>query len=147
LATITVVAGALVAGCSGGDGPEVSDAGASTVPAPDETPSTEQATSTTEGSTPPAVVEITVTGRVSGVVDAYLFSIARDDAEPIVVLLRPGLPAVRIGRTVEVTGSVRPFILDELERELGVPLDDRRARRFEGQPVLVAVAVTMEEEG
>lgn len=89
-------------------------------------------------------VEITVAGRVTRVVDAYVFLIGADGADPVVVLVPRGSSGVRTGSTVEATGALRRLAIAAVEAEFGIDLDDRRARDLEGRPALVATRLRSE---
>lgn len=90
---------------------------------------------------PPASViidradEITLSGRVTASFGPYVFAVGSGAERVVVVTATP--VAVSIGRDVDVTGRVRTFRRQELERELGVDLG-QRANELEETSCLVA---------
>ena len=50
-------------------------------------------------------------------------------------------PELFVETTAYVTGEVRRFQLPEMERELGIDLDETKLRQYEGAPVIVVQAV------
>ena len=86
-------------------------------------------------------VQLTVAGPVTRIVDAHLFVIGAEGADPVVVLTpRPG-SGVRTGSVVEVTGALRRLTIAAVEAEFGIDLDDQGARDLEGGPALVATGL------
>lgn len=84
--------------------------------------------------------ELTVSGRVTRTVTAYVFEVGREEAGPLLVV-SPRRNSAPAGAVVQVTGRVRTLRVVPLAAELRIDLDDPRLRRFEGQTVLVAAAV------
>lgn len=62
------------------------------------------------------------------------------DRHLLVIGVEP-YPEVFVEATEYVMGEVRMFNLEEVERELGVGLDDTMMRAFEGQPFILADSV------
>lgn len=89
---------------------------------------------------------VTVDGEVNVVHSPNAFTIAEDatlDLGEILVLHdRPLTRELREEvERVRVTGTVREFTRTEIERDLGLELDDQLAEDFEGRPVIVARSV------
>jgi hypothetical protein len=96
---------------------------------------------------------VTVAGEVDGVLSERAFSIEDDDIlfdDDIIVITSRPLPAIggrwRDGALLEddivlVSGTVRPFNLAEIERELGVDLDDDTFAYWTGDSAIVASSV------
>ena len=122
----------LVLACSG-DGDQGARVPATTVPAD----------ATGQGSEPGDVgtVELTVAGPVTSVVDAHLFVIGAEGADPVVVLTPRRSSGLRTGSVVEVTGALRRLTIAAVEAEFGIDVDDRRAGGYEGHPALIATEV------
>ena len=96
---------------------------------------------------------VTVAGEVDAVLSERAFSIEDDDIlfdDDIVVITSRPLPAIggrwRDGALLEddivlVSGTVRPYNLAEIERELGVDLDDDTFAYWTGNSAIVASSV------
>lgn len=52
-------------------------------------------------------------------------------------------PELFVEATAFISGEVRRFALEDLERELGIDLDEATLRQYEGKPVIVVEAVEM----
>jgi hypothetical protein len=64
-----------------------------------------------------------------------------DDA--LLAVSKTPRPELFVEVTAYVTGEVRLFNLQEVERELGIDLDDEAPRNYEGQPVIVVDALLL----
>ena len=123
----------LVLACSGDD-----EQGASVPTTTRPLDATEQASEVGDVGTG---VELTVAGPITRVVDAHLFVIGAEGADPVVVLTPRQGTWVRTGSVVEVTGALRRLTIAAVEAEFGIDIDDRRAGGFEGHPALIATGV------
>ncbi len=87
--------------------------------------------------------EVDVTGRVLEVRNDNAFQIGPEDedAPGAVLVVHSDEDVVRQGQVVRVEGIVRRFQLVEVERELGVDLDDEQFVVVVNQPVIVATQV------
>ena len=91
---------------------------------------------------------ITVEGNLTEFVNERMVRLTDDDligADSLLVLhhMDGGLDAAIDENTrVQVTGTVRPFVLADFESEFGIDLDDSLFVGFENQPVLVADSIT-----
>ena len=90
-------------------------------------------------------VEITAVGRVTRVVDTYVFVLGEDRPGPVLVLAPGNRSSMRPGSTVEVTGTLRRLTVRAVEEEFGIDLDDRRLRDLEGQFAVVATRLATRE--
>jgi hypothetical protein len=111
---------------------------------------------------------LSVTGEVSEVIDPRAFRMGGDDGtlgigadDGLLVIGAKTLPQwagsdireddldALEDRTVVATGTVRRFVLVEVEEELDIDLDDEIYVEFEGEPVLVArqVQLTFPDQG
>ncbi|MGH9039789.1 MAG: hypothetical protein ACRDZ3_06125 [Acidimicrobiia bacterium] len=89
--------------------------------------------------------EITVSGRVSRVLEPHVFEIAGDKrpaGEPVLVVDPQGRRPVLAGQRVQATGTTRAFRREVLEAELGVRFDAVAAAGLEGRSCLVARLVS-----
>ncbi len=105
----------------------------------------EAATGTTAGDLSAMLGQsVTVRGPVTEIVNTMLFTVtdpAIGDATGVLVMVPTGSFAVGQGQQVEVTGIMQQFDLAELERTLGVDIDDTVAANFSGRPVVIATQV------
>lgn len=84
-------------------------------------------------------VTFTIVGRVTAVLDRHLFEVGTDAGRTVV--LDPASVTVRMGRRVEVTGTLRSRPLADLEDEYGIRVGRRAEAAVGGRPVLVAASV------
>ncbi len=119
LSLLAIVCAASLAVCSAGDGVAERDSAA---PAePDGGPGT----------------EITVSGPIGQVLDAYVFEVGKNDGEPVIVVALRGVGGMASGTEVDVTGTVDTFDVARIERRIGARLKPE-LNRFNGRPCLIA---------
>jgi len=99
--------------------------------------------------------EVTITGEVSRSLGGRAFVLGEDSAlnpKRVLVLGADALPVAegrsadnpfQDGDTVQVSGPVRPFRQDELERDLGFDLDDATFADWENEPAIIATSVQL----
>lgn len=88
--------------------------------------------------------EVTVTGRITRIIEGRTFELGRSGAEPLLVLSMSGYRS-EVGTLVTATGRVRTLRVETLEDELRMDLDQTRLRPLEGTRILVAPAVEPSE--
>ncbi len=54
----------------------------------------------------------------------------------------PGESIFKKNEKVQVTGTVQKFSIQEVEKQIGVDLDDSKYREYQGQPVIIAESIT-----
>ncbi len=99
---------------------------------------------------------VTVSGEVNELVGPQAFTIGGEDflgTDELLIVGAQQLPNIiegvpegepaEIGEDdiVQVTGTVREFVITDIEEEIGADLDDALFEEFEGQPVVVAEQV------
>ncbi len=89
---------------------------------------------------------VTVEGNLNEFVNERMVRVTDDDligADSLLVLhsMDGGLTVDQNAR-VQVTGMVRPFVLADLESELGIDLDDAQFVGLENTPMLIADSIT-----
>ncbi len=89
--------------------------------------------------------DVLVSGEVGEDLGRSAFTISQRGQEILVVGDRLTIPD-ELGGVVEVLGQVREsFDIRDIEDELGIQLNDRQFRDFEGQPFVVAETVSSSE--
>jgi hypothetical protein len=88
---------------------------------------------------------VTVSAEVADIVSPQAFEIAGEGGrEPILVVAAPNaIPSISDDSVVKVTGTVRDFALADIEREVGVDLDDGLFTEYDDDHVIVAKTVTV----
>jgi len=89
---------------------------------------------------------VRVTGRVSDVLAARSVTLGPGRLLVVNIAVAPAIDDAAdgnrslVGETVQVTGEVRIFRMDEIEAEVGA-LDEERFRVFSGRPVVIARSI------
>ncbi len=87
---------------------------------------------------------LAVTGEVAEVVGPTAFKLDEDEllgATDLLVLTQQPKAKVEDGKTVAVTGVLRPFVVSEVERDFDLDLSPELEVEYENKPVLVTEAV------
>lgn len=87
---------------------------------------------------------VTISGPVGQIISPMLFEINDADLggdQGVLVIAPAGSMSIGQGQQVEVTGMVQEFNLSELERTLGVEIDDATAAGLDGRAIVVAQVV------
>lgn len=84
--------------------------------------------------------EITVSGPVSRVLDAYVFEIGTDGGEPVLVVAPGGPGPLVAGVAAEVTGTVETFDVAAIQPRIRAPLNPE-LHRLNGRRCVVARTV------
>lgn len=88
---------------------------------------------------------VTVSGEVDKVMGSKVFTIEGDrlfnDPE-VLVVDATGSPIIK-DTLVQVTGTVREFVISEIEREFNLNLDQKFEVEFQDKPVIIATAVSL----
>ncbi|MHA6783702.1 hypothetical protein ACVGOW_22325 [Pseudonocardia saturnea] len=86
--------------------------------------------------------EVTVSGRIVEVFSPEVFAIGEGDLATLVTRPDTAL-TLQPGATAQVTGTVGPFVIVDVEEELGTDLIDADFRAFEGAPFVRAADVNL----
>lgn len=86
--------------------------------------------------------EVTVSGRIVEVFSPHVFVIGEDDLATLVTRPDDAL-TLEPGATAQVSGTVGPFVLVDVEEELGIDLVDADFREFEGAPYVRSANVNL----
>lgn len=88
---------------------------------------------------------VTVSGEVEEIVGPKAFTIEGERLfnDPELLVLNTTSSPVIEDVLVQVTGTVREFVVSEIEKEFDVDLDQEVEVEFRGKPVLIATAVTL----
>lgn len=88
--------------------------------------------------------ELTLTSRVTAVLGERVFTVVSEDGDPAAqptLVLAPRRVVIKRSDPVRMRGSLRPFVVNEVERDLGIDLDPAIEGAFEGRQVFVAEAI------
>jgi hypothetical protein len=82
---------------------------------------------------------VVVAGSVREVLGEWVFRLAGEPAsEHDLLVVHGGIAELRPGRALELTGMMRRFSLEDVERDLGIDLEDPAFEPYEGRYAIVA---------
>lgn len=88
--------------------------------------------------------QLAVTGEVEQIANPTSFTLDEDElfgSSDLLVLTQTPQTAAEDGKTVAVTGVLRPFVISEIERDFDLDLDPELQVEYDNKPVLIADAV------
>jgi hypothetical protein len=90
--------------------------------------------------------EVTVSAEVTEIIGPNGFTIAAENAEPLLVVY-DGSAQITVDTPIQVTGTVfKTFILREAEEFAGADFDDTEFAEFDAEPYIQAAAIETDPE-